>query len=64
MNTKEVTAIGLNPWIVERLQSRHINTLTDIQVKAIKAGIADGQSMIVTAPTSSGKTLVGEIAVL
>jgi helicase len=38
--------------------------LTDVQVCALKAGVADGRSMIVSAPTSSGKTLVGEIAIL
>ena len=64
MNVKDISGPGVTPWIIERIQSWHISTLTDIQVKAIEAGIADGQSMIVSAPTSTGKTLVGEIAVL
>lgn len=39
-----------------------IAELTDVQVSAIKAGVASGESMIVSAPTSSGKTLIGEVA--
>ncbi|MDA8259276.1 MAG: DEAD/DEAH box helicase [Betaproteobacteria bacterium] len=35
-----------------------------MQQRAIAAGAAAGRSLIVSAPTSSGKTLVGEIAVL
>ncbi len=46
---------SLRTWGIERL--------TDIQQKASDAGAAAGQSLIVCAPTSSGKTLVGEIAV-
>jgi helicase len=46
------------------LRTWGISSLTDVQVCALKAGVADGRSMIVSAPTSSGKTLVGEIAIL
>lgn len=64
MNIEEATDSGLTTWIVDRLKLWNISSFTDIQVNAIKAGVADGQSMIVSAPTSTGKTLVGEIAVL
>lgn len=43
--------------------SRHVSDFTDIQDRALRAGALDGQSnLLVMAPTSSGKTLVGEIA--
>ncbi|MCI5117993.1 MAG: DEAD/DEAH box helicase [Candidatus Electrothrix sp. LOE1_4_5] len=64
MDIKDVAGPGITPWIIERLQSWNINFLTDIQTKAVEAGIANGQSMVVSAPTSTGKTLVGELAVL
>lgn len=64
MKIEDVAGPGITPWIIERIRSWHLTTLTDIQVKALDAGIAGGQSMIVSAPTSTGKTLVGEIAVL
>lgn len=64
MRIEEAAGPGVGPWLTERLSAWGIATLTDIQINALGAGIADGQSMIVSAPTSSGKTLVGEIAVL
>jgi helicase len=64
VNVTEASGPGVAAWLVERLQSWGISILTDIQAKALNAGVADGRSMIVSAPTSSGKTLVGEIAAL
>lgn len=46
------------------LLSWGIVALTDIQTKAIDAGLLSEKSLIVSAPTSSGKTLVAEIAML
>lgn len=51
-------------WLVDYLRTWGISTLTNVQQLAIQAGVAVGQSMIVSAPTSSGKTLVGEVAAL
>jgi helicase len=34
-------------------------SLTDIQYEALEAGVANSQSVLVSAPTSTGKTLVG-----
>jgi helicase len=64
VNVVDVTGPGVGPWLTDRLQAWGITTLTDVQVLALRAGIANGRSMIVSAPTSSGKTLVGEIALL
>lgn len=60
----EVGGPGFDDWFQERLQVQGIREITAIQQIAIEAGIADGRSMVVCAPTSSGKTLVGEIALL
>jgi helicase len=64
VNIGEVTGPGVDAWVIERLGAWGISTLTDVQVRALQAGVADGRSLIISAPTSSGKTLVGEIAVL
>ena len=64
MKITDVVGPGVEPWLLEKLQEWSICTLTEVQVRAMTAGIADGKSMVVSAPTSSGKTLVGEIAVL
>jgi ATP-dependent DNA helicase len=55
--------IGVDENLIEQLRSWGIEFLTEIQVNALTSGIADGTSMVVCAPTSSGKTLVAEIAV-
>ena len=64
MKIQDVVADGFDEFIKEALSSWNIHQLTDIQQRAIKAGVMLGQSMVVSAPTSSGKTLVGELAAL
>ncbi len=63
-NLANASGPNVGPWLTDRLRVWGITTLTDVQARALNAGIADGCGMIVSAPTSSGKTLVGEIAVL
>ena len=55
---------SIESWLKDTLEEWHIDCLTDIQEKAVNAGIVNSASMIVSAPTSSGKTLVAEIAVV
>ncbi len=64
MEASYVHRPGVDAWLIQRLQSWGIQSLTDIQQRALSAGAAAGRSLVVSAPTSSGKTLVGEIAVL
>lgn len=64
MDINDIEGPGVDAWVIARLRDWGITALTDIQVRALKAGVANGQSMIVSAPTSSGKTLVGELAAL
>ena len=45
--------------------SKEISSLNDLQVEAINDyGILRGEHLVVSAPTSSGKTMVGELAAL
>ncbi len=48
--------------LLERFRSRYSFPLDDFQVEAIRA-IEAGQSVIVSAPTGAGKTLVAEFAI-
>ncbi|WP_343846676.1 DEAD/DEAH box helicase, partial [Bowmanella denitrificans] len=64
MEVQNLVEDGFDDFIKETLASWNIQYLTDIQQHAVKAGVMLGQSMIVSAPTSSGKTLVGELAAL
>jgi helicase len=54
----------MDTWLTELLALQGIKKLTSVQRDALSAGIANGQSMVVCAPTSSGKTLIGEIAAI
>ena len=51
-------------WLASCLEEWGINSLTAIQERAIEAGLQSGSSAIVCAPTSSGKTLIGELALV
>jgi helicase len=63
MLVSEFNTPRLSAQLLARLQSWDIHRLTDIQRLALEAGVAGGKSLVVCAPTSSGKTLVGEIAI-
>ena len=52
----------LTQTLIACLQEWGIQSLTDIQVRAIEAEVPLGASAIVCAPTSSGKTLIGELS--
>jgi helicase len=64
MSKQRLLHKGLDDWLSQKLTSWGITSLTDVQEKAVSAGAAAGKSLIVSAPTSSGKTLVAEIAML
>lgn len=63
MKFNNINTLGLEASLTHQLAEWGINYLTEVQLKAIQAGVADGESMIVSAPTSSGKTLIGEISI-
>ena len=61
---ERICAPGLDDFLREHLRRRNITGVTQIQERALLKGAADGESLVVCAPTSSGKTLVGEIAIV
>lgn len=54
----------MDDWLQELLAQQRKVDPTEAQKLALAAGIDSGTSMVVCAPTSSGKTLIGEIAML
>ncbi|MEM4031777.1 MAG: DEAD/DEAH box helicase [Zestosphaera sp.] len=59
-----VDELKLPNEVVEALRRRGITILTPPQAEAIKKGLFEGRSLVVVAPTASGKTLVGELALI
>ncbi len=64
MRVESLKSEGIPGEIVALLKERGIETLTPPQEQAIRAGLLKGRNILVTAPTASGKTLVGELALL
>jgi helicase len=61
----EFSAYGFPAEIVERWSAEFPRGLNPMQLKAINEfGVLGGKSLMVVAPTSSGKTMVGEVAAI
>ncbi len=63
IQVSEDTTIPLPDWVNELLTSWGIK-LRKIQEEAILKGLLDGESILVSSPSGSGKTLIGELALL
>jgi helicase len=55
---------GLPPGVADFLRADGIEELYPPQAAAVEAGITDGESLVASVPTASGKTLVAELAML
>ncbi len=54
----------MNPVVKQVLDKSGIAKLNPVQEEALKLGLLEGESLVVAAPTASGKTLVAEFAAL
>jgi helicase len=59
-----VADLDVPPAAADLLRGRGIEELYPPQVAAVEAGVADGESVVASVPTASGKTLVAELAML
>ncbi len=64
MLIRSLEAHGVPSLVLDRWEKAYGDELLPIQEKAIGAGVLAGESMLVTAPTSAGKTFVGEMAAI
>ena len=55
---------GVPGWFAEHLREGGIETLYPPQAEAVEAGVADGESLVASIPTASGKTLIAQLAML
>ncbi|MCD2203040.1 ATP-dependent DNA helicase [Halobacterium sp. KA-6] len=55
---------GLPEGVADHLESGGIEELYPPQAEAVEAGVAEGESLVASVPTASGKTLIAELAML
>ena len=56
--------MSIHPQIIECLKREDITDFRKFQEKAIEVGLLTGKNLLITTPTGSGKTLIGELAIL
>ena len=62
MNVADVA--GVPEWLPGHLGEQGIESLYPPQAEAVEKGVTEGDSLVASVPTASGKTLVAELAML
>lgn len=62
MKLAEAEKYGANQAILRIFSESGLEQFTEVQTQAIKAGLCLGKSLVIAAPTSTGKTTIAEIA--
>jgi len=55
---------GVPDWLPDHLRERGVEELYPPQAQAVEAGVTEGDSVVASVPTASGKTLIAELAML
>ena len=60
----KISELDLPKPAIDFLKNEGFSKLYPPQAQSIKSGLIDGKSILVSAPTASGKTLIATIAML
>lgn len=63
MHVQELAEEGVPDYAVDRILDKGIEELNPPQVQAVESGLLDGESLVVSSPTASGKTLIATLAI-
>jgi len=55
---------GISQSVIQKLNALRYKELTEVQEKAVKKGLFEGKSLVISAPTNTGKTFIAELAAL
>jgi len=55
---------GVPDWLPDHLREQGIEELYPPQAEAVEAGVTEGESLVASIPTASGKTLIAALAML
>ena len=64
LRIEELKEFGVSESIIGRLKQLDFNSLTQAQEEAVRNGLFDKKSLLISAPTNTGKTFIGELAAL
>ena len=64
MEIGEAANFGADPRVLEALEDAGVSEFTRAQSLAIESGLCRGKSLLIAAPTSSGKTTIAELAAI
>jgi helicase len=64
MEVDELESFSVSKSVITRLKRLGYQKLTEVQELAIKSGLFRGTNLIISAPTNTGKTFIGELAAL
>jgi len=62
MDVADIPAIP--EWLPDHLRESGIDSLYPPQAEAVEAGVTEGENLVASIPTASGKTLIAELAML
>ncbi|QCC51527.1 ATP-dependent DNA helicase [Halapricum salinum] len=62
MDVADIPAVP--EWLPEHLQAEGIESLYPPQAEAVDSGVTEGENLVASIPTASGKTLIAELAML
>ena len=64
MKIRELNGYGIPESIINRLVELGYEELTEVQEEAVKHGLFENKNLVISAPTNTGKTFIGELAAL
>lgn len=64
LDVEKLLEYGFPRTYIELLKNRGITRLNPVQKSAVKKGLFNSMNLLVSAPTASGKTLIGEMALV
>lgn len=64
MKISELEKFGVPRTVISKIEEFGFKELTEVQKMAVDKGLFEGRNLIISAPTNTGKTFIGELGAL
>jgi len=64
MNVEELGKYGVPESVITKLKELNFSELTEVQKLSVEKGLFERKNLVISAPTNTGKTFIGELAIL